>query len=412
MKRVRTTTIQAKERRGAIAILAAIFLGIVVVFLAFSVDFGHIVVAESDLQNAADAGAMSGARALPGGQAAVLAAVKTWAAKNTAATQPVTVRDEDIELGDWNDDTATFALIPAGSPKTPNAVRVACRRIAARGNSLNLFFGAATGTASADLTVTATAKLKRDICGLFVGLQSVDVQNADVDSYDATAGVYDANWAGADGNVCSDGPITLSPQGEVNGDALPGDGFSVNRPGRVTGSTASRDEPIEWSPVETLGPSLANNNDVIPGWALSNGGRRLVVEGSNNLVLDPGTYYLPEGLRTAGNGQITITGPTKLILGGDVTVEGNGLVNQTLLPANLRIEMVSPSARLAGSAALHADIYAPTTQLTVATSQHGAFYGAIFAGTIVAEGSVAELHGDESLLDSYDDYTSRVFLRQ
>jgi hypothetical protein len=136
------------------------------------------------------------------------------------------------------------------------------------------------------------------------------------------------------------------------------------------------------------------------------------VEGKHTLALDPGTYYLPEGLRTAGNGCITITGPTKLILGGDVSVEGQGLVNQTSVPANLRIEMVSTTARLAGSASLFADIYAPTTQLTVATSEHGAFYGAIFAGTITMEGSNARLHGDESLRESFDDYTSRVSLRQ
>jgi hypothetical protein len=161
-----------------------------------------------------------------------------------------------------------------------------------------------------------------------------------------------------------------------------------------------------------LGPSQANNNDVIPAWALTNSGKRLVVDGTNSLELAPGTYYLPEGLRTAGSGRINLTGPTKLILGGDVTVEGLGLINQTGTPANLRIELVSTTARLAGSASLYADIYAPTTQLTVATSGSGGFYGAIFAGSITMEGSNASLHGDESLREAFDDYTSRVFLRQ
>ena len=277
---------------------------------------------------------------------------------------------------------------------------------------MNLVFGSVIGTDSAELTAIATAKIERDICGLFVGIRSVDVQNATVDSYDSSVGAYGGDQSQDNGDVCSNGEITLSPQGFVHGDARPGKGHSVSRPSQVSGSTSPPKRPIRWNRVDTLGPSRANHNAAIPAWALTNEGQRLVVEGSNTLVLDPGTYYLPEGLRTAGNGRIIITGPTKLVLGGDVSVEGKGLVNQESVPANLRIEMVSTSARLAGSASLFADIYAPTTELTVATSDHGAFYGAIFAERIAMEGSEAKLHGDESLRERVDSYTSRVSLRQ
>jgi Flp pilus assembly protein TadG len=144
-------------RRGSIAVLAAFFLVVVIAFLAFSIDYGYIVVAESDLQNAADAGAMSGARALNDGREAAILAAKNWAGKNVAAGQSVAVADEDVEIGRWDADAATFTAVPTNSSDTPNAVRVTCRRNSGRGNPLHLFFAPIIGTDFADLTLSAIA---------------------------------------------------------------------------------------------------------------------------------------------------------------------------------------------------------------------------------------------------------------
>ena len=126
-----------RQRRGAITVLAAFFLIVVMAFLAFAVDWGHVTVTESELQNAADAGALSGARALPDGRVAAVAAAQLWAGKNVAAGQQVaTVASEDVEIGLWDDETALFTMLPANSSESPNAVRVTCRRMAARGSQL------------------------------------------------------------------------------------------------------------------------------------------------------------------------------------------------------------------------------------------------------------------------------------
>ena len=145
------------ERRGSITALAAVFLVVVIAFMAFSIDYGYIVVTESDLQNAADAGAMSGARALNDGREEAILAAKNWAGKNIAAGQAVAVADEDVEIGRWDADAATFTVLPANSSDAPNAVRVTCRRTSGRGNPLNLFFAPIIGTDSANLTVSAIA---------------------------------------------------------------------------------------------------------------------------------------------------------------------------------------------------------------------------------------------------------------
>ncbi len=148
-------------RRGALLVWAAFCLVIVVGFLAFSVDFGYIVVTESELQNAADAAALSAASALSKGRDATIAAAEEWSAKNTAAGEAVAlVTEEDVELGFWDKDAASFTTIPAGAPELPNAVRVTCRRTSARENSLKLFFAPILGIREADLTVSAIASAK------------------------------------------------------------------------------------------------------------------------------------------------------------------------------------------------------------------------------------------------------------
>jgi len=50
-----------KNNRGATAIVVAISLIILIGFLAFAVDIGHLFVARNQLQNAADAAALAGA---------------------------------------------------------------------------------------------------------------------------------------------------------------------------------------------------------------------------------------------------------------------------------------------------------------------------------------------------------------
>jgi Flp pilus assembly protein TadG len=151
MRRACLPVVQPTQRRGSILMLTALCLTVIMAFMAFAIDYGYIVVADSDLQNSADAGALSGARALKDGRNAAISAAKTWAGRNRAAGESVLVTDEDVEIGLWNSDTATFTVVPVKSSAAANAVRVTCRR------TLNLFFGPVIGTRSADLRVTAIA---------------------------------------------------------------------------------------------------------------------------------------------------------------------------------------------------------------------------------------------------------------
>jgi Flp pilus assembly protein TadG len=47
-----------KNKRGAVAVIVAILLAVLIGFTALSVDVGHLYVVHNELQNAADAGAL------------------------------------------------------------------------------------------------------------------------------------------------------------------------------------------------------------------------------------------------------------------------------------------------------------------------------------------------------------------
>lgn len=388
------------RQRGAIAVWAACCLVVAIAFLAFAVDWGYIVVTESELQNAADAGALSGARALPEGRPAAITAAQTWAGKNVAAGRSVmTLASEDVEVGLWDADTATFQVLAASSTEAPNAVRVTCRRTTSRGNALKLFFAPVIGTSHAQLTASAVAAISRDRCGVVVGLNRVNVRNGHIDSYDSSLGSYDQQSPRQGGDVCSDGPITLGPVGSVDGDALPGNKHKVNRPGQVTGRTTPRKTSIKWKPVDASDASTNNNNHLISGGQLKNG--HLELSGNQVLRLEPGTYHFPAGINMTGTSRIEVTGPTRIVMGGNSKISGSGIVNPTSVPANLRIDITDGSVRFNGNSDFHADVYGPTAAVKINGTAD--FYGAVFAKTVELSGNASRVHGDESLRHQRDE---------
>ena len=53
-----------KDQRGAVAVIVALTLVVLLAFGALAVDLGYLMMVKNELQNAADAGALAGAREL------------------------------------------------------------------------------------------------------------------------------------------------------------------------------------------------------------------------------------------------------------------------------------------------------------------------------------------------------------
>jgi Flp pilus assembly protein TadG len=147
------------RQRGAVSIMFALMLTVLVGFIALVVDIGHFWEVQEELQNAADSAALAGAHDLNGTATnfplAILSA-EQFALRHDANGSPVNVPAADVVLGTWNFNTRTFTptLIPA--PQV-NAVQVTTRRSAAAGDPVRTFFAPLVGVTQQDVTTVAIA---------------------------------------------------------------------------------------------------------------------------------------------------------------------------------------------------------------------------------------------------------------
>ena len=159
--------------RGAVAVMVAIMLTVLLAMAAAALDIGHALVARNELQNSADAGALAGARALgvlyegmtpaamgtyqlSGGDAAtIMTAVQSTAVLNAAAGVNVTVNAGDVQIGLWN--SATRTMTP--TVNQPRSVRVITRRDGTANGPISTFLAGVVGMTSVNVRAVATAEL-------------------------------------------------------------------------------------------------------------------------------------------------------------------------------------------------------------------------------------------------------------
>jgi len=339
-------------------------------------------VVKAQLQNAADAAALAGAQRLYSNLQTIRRAAKDVAASNAAAQHPVVLRSaqgEDVEIGHWDEATATFTPMAKIDDQT-NAVRVTCRLNADRKSSVDLFFAPVIGVRTTDMMTEAIARADVIECGRFVGLDYVDVASGYVDSYDSRLGTYDSQMPSDDGHVCSDGQIRVQ-NATVSGNASPGEGYNVflQGGGGVSGSTESHVGDTEAPPVSPGNAAVVNDNDAIPHryW---DGRGNLTIPQSQSADFPGGTLYVEGSLKL--NGELRINGPTVIYVEGHVSIQGQGLVNQTQLPKNLTLlplGLKKPAkVEVQGTSDFYGTIYAPTCSVKLAG-------GADFFGAILGE---------------------------
>lgn len=154
---------RARSReRGAVLVIVAIVLVVLIGFIALVVDVGRLYKVRGELQNASDSAALAGAAALDGTSEGIARArerAKDYAEMHRADRSDVALTDEDIIFGHWDDPTRTFT--PLGTnPDEPggvNAVRVLDRRADESSNSVQLDLAPAIGRSSADVRSDAIA---------------------------------------------------------------------------------------------------------------------------------------------------------------------------------------------------------------------------------------------------------------
>ena len=163
----------SQQRNGAVIVMVAVMLVVLLGCVALAVDIGYLYVARAELQRAADAAAMAGALALgrsvqdsPLGDyyqssEEVYSQAEKYATLNTAVGQGVALdRNSDITIGflqfphDLNAGLQTVALDQA------NAVQVVARRDSSNSTGqVKLFFAPIWRINSAPVSASAIAVL-------------------------------------------------------------------------------------------------------------------------------------------------------------------------------------------------------------------------------------------------------------
>lgn len=172
-----------EKRKGAVLVLAAALMVMVLGFATFSIDIGYLTLAKNQMQTAADAAALAGASELSGTltpsvvAANVRQAAVAAAAANRAANQSsVYLRESDVILGSrtWNSSSQSYQT-QWGDAHTPynlvkvNVVRTENSSLApglstGADKGIPLFFAPIFGHKTANLDVSAVATFQpRDV---------------------------------------------------------------------------------------------------------------------------------------------------------------------------------------------------------------------------------------------------------
>ncbi|UCG88261.1 MAG: hypothetical protein JSW71_06875, partial [Gemmatimonadota bacterium] len=123
-------------RRGALLVLAAAMVVVIVGMIAFAVDVGYITLVRTQLQVAADAGALAGASLADKSISEIEEEVFSFASLNVRAARTINRDDVEIQLGDWDSDTRRF---------TPGTDEVSAIKVTVQSKQQPLFFGRVLG---------------------------------------------------------------------------------------------------------------------------------------------------------------------------------------------------------------------------------------------------------------------------
>lgn len=149
-----------RQRRGAIAVLAAVLLVVMLGMIAFAVDIGYLSLAKTQLQVAADSSALAAAASNNLPRDEMQAVAQQFASANRVSGRAVQLSASDIEFGTWDAGTRKFTL----SDSVSSAVRVTVRTNAANGGATPLFFAKIFGKTSQEQSASAIATVNpRDI---------------------------------------------------------------------------------------------------------------------------------------------------------------------------------------------------------------------------------------------------------
>ncbi|HEY3394325.1 MAG TPA: pilus assembly protein TadG-related protein [Lacipirellulaceae bacterium] len=230
---IRQTKKLRSLRRGAILVLAAVMVAVLLGIVAFAVDYGHLLKVRTDLQRTADASALAAVQDLirkADGTQDVNAARETARtyARDNVNNASFQLPESDILIGRYDPDSI-YSNVTLLNDGTFDAVRVTARRDGAANPEVPLFFARILGMDEAPVTARATAILQK---------ASVMGPGADVLPFATPKFLWDSLSAGDQWTLYGDGQIT-----DGDGNSVPGNWGTVDI-GSTNNSTSEMNDQI------------------------------------------------------------------------------------------------------------------------------------------------------------------------
>ncbi|MBI1901423.1 MAG: VWA domain-containing protein [Planctomycetia bacterium] len=145
----------ARQRRGASLILAALLVIVLLAMCGFAIDTGYIVLVRTELQRAADSGALAGAGAMNLGTVLASDAASDYAAFNSQSDSRFTRDQVRVEFGEWDRTTREF---------TPTLLQPTAIKVTVASRPQAFFFGRIFGYQEFTTDASAVATFQpRDI---------------------------------------------------------------------------------------------------------------------------------------------------------------------------------------------------------------------------------------------------------
>jgi len=359
-------------RRGVALIYVAVALLALLAVASLALDYGRAQLARTELQSCADAASRATAWGIPNGLAGARTRGKNLAAFNKAGGAPVVLEDADFRFGRWNYQTGQ---LENATPSQINAVEVTAKR------TVSLAFATLIGKSEVDVAARATGLYKPPTSYAIVGLDGIIMHgNLEVDSYDSALGGYSSGSRRQNGDIATNGSVALSENAKVYGDAEY----------RANFTTQDNAEVVSPGIATRVATNISGPPVTLPGGYTNMGN----LNGSNGtMTLTAGTYFFT-GIKTSGNFVLNVVGKVTIYVDGNVDLAGQSIV-YTQKAADFEINVMNGgNVKLAGQGALYADVYAPTSAVTVAGNGH--FYGRILGKTVDGGGN-GKIHFDEAL---------------
>jgi len=412
---------------GIALIWTAIFLLLFILLAGLVIDTAKVYLVSHQLQNAADAAALAGARWVKEPNDRARDQAKFIAGQNSAEGTPVILdwnyannSNGDIIIGYFDKTARTFTPLPQTDPNV-NALKVVTKRISENSNAVSLIFGPIVNVNTANVVRSATAVVEFagdgliTLCGICTNCDKPGlIFNDTSDTLIVNNGNIQVNSSvPPKGNI---DPTVIANEIDIVSNATP-PAFLPNTVTQ-TGQPCLPDPlgsimPPYWNPLNDLSPTDKKGNRVPltsqsqykgPGYYSAG----IDGAGLNNLILDSGIYVLggaggttdnPNGLKgsfTANNVMLYLTGT------GAVNLQGSEKITLTPMTSGEykdiaiyqdRADSSTPKNGINGGEGVNikGTIYLPAVDLLLTgtpSKGNGTFGNQIIVNTLQIKGNV------------------------